>query len=131
MTRSLVLVFCVAMLGALPRWASAADVTLVDNGKSDYVIVVGEKASESEKFAAEELQTHIERISGVKLPIADKPAAGAKAVFLGADVFPGTDAPDWKAFGDDGFVLRVSDSGVVIAGGHKRGTLYGVYTECA
>ena len=104
--------------------------TLVENGKSDYVIVVGDKASESEKFAAEELQSHIEKMSGAKLPIVNQaPAPNAKAILLGQDLYPVKDAPDWRTLGDDGFVLSVLDNGtVVIAGGRRRGTLYGAYT---
>ncbi len=130
MTRSLMMLLCMLTVGVLSRWCLAADVALVEDGRSAYVIAVSEKASESEKFAAEELQSHIEKISGAKLPVVSQPPApGAKAVLLGADLYPGRDAPDWKAMGDDGFLLSVqADGPIVIAGGRKRGTLYGVYT---
>ena len=39
---------------------------------------------------------------------------------------------DWEALGDEGFVLRTVDAAeatdIVIAGGRRRGTMYGVYT---
>ena len=55
---------------ALAMSASArADVALADKGKSRHRIVVAADAIPSERYAAEELQRYLERLSGVKLPI--------------------------------------------------------------
>ena len=47
----------------------AAALPLVDDGKSEYVIVVGANAIAAEQFAAQELASHVEQMSGVKLPV--------------------------------------------------------------
>ena len=49
------------MASAFP---SHADVTLVVDGKAQVVIVVPEKASQTLRFAAAELQTHLKLMSG-------------------------------------------------------------------
>ncbi len=106
---------------------AAASLTLVEDGRSDYVIVVGREASPSERFAAEELQTHIEQMSGATLPIVVRDdTVAARAVTIGAGASP---VPlDLDGLGTDGFILRTAGRRVIIAGGAKRGTLYGVYT---
>ncbi|PYK96453.1 MAG: hypothetical protein DME19_19655 [Verrucomicrobia bacterium] len=43
--------------------------TLIDQGKSRYRIVVSAVAIPSERYAAEELQRYLERMSGARLPI--------------------------------------------------------------
>ena len=115
----------VVLFAAAVHGASAA-LTLVADGRSDYVIVLGPDASPSERFAAEELQTHIEKMSGAKLPI--RVRAGAlpdKAVLLGAGASPAR--LDLDGLGTDGFILRTAGDRLIIAGSPKRGTLYGVY----
>jgi hypothetical protein len=108
----------------------AAALTLVDAGQSKYVIVLSANAISAEQFAAEELAAHVQRASGVKLPIiTDAEALPARAILLGRTRFLkelGV-AVDWKALGKEGYLLRVVGDRLVIAGGQPRGTLYGVY----
>jgi methyl coenzyme M reductase subunit D len=47
----------------------ASALTLVEDGVSEYSIVLPADAIASEQFAAEELASHIEQITGAKLPI--------------------------------------------------------------
>jgi len=66
---------CIALL-LLAGAVSAQAITLVENGQSRYRIVIPANAIASERYAAEELQRYIEKISGAKLPIVtatDKP----------------------------------------------------------
>ena len=46
-----------------------ADLSLVNKGKSRYSIVIASNAIPSERYAAEELQRYLEKMSGAKLPI--------------------------------------------------------------
>lgn len=107
-----------------------ADVTLVADGKSDYVIVVSKDPSPSEKFAAEELASHLKLMSGAELPVrGEDGAVPDKAIVLGfgpAAESLGVKADD--ALGTDGFIIRTVGQRLVIAGGRQRGTMYGVYT---
>ena len=107
-----------------------AETTLVAEGKSDYVIVVGKDASPSEKFAAEELAAHVKLISGAELPVRGEGGAlPEKAIVLGFG--PSAESLGVKVddtLGTDGFLIRTIGQRLVIAGGRPRGTMYGVYT---
>jgi hypothetical protein len=58
------------------------DYTLFSNGKSEYRIALGRDASESEKWAANELQHWISEISGAEIPVEDieRPYAGPQII---------------------------------------------------
>jgi Domain of unknown function (DUF4838)/Glycosyl hydrolase family 67 N-terminus len=112
--------------------ASAADqVTLTDHGKSNYRIVLPAAAIPAERYAAEELQHYLEKISGALLPIvtdAVKPTAYEIQLGNTAHLARLRSKVDFAGLGPDGFVLGVEGKTVIIAGGRPRGTLNGVYT---
>lgn len=86
-TRLLLAVGICALAGwvGLAATGRAADVTLADNGKSDYVIIVPVKSPTSLKDAAEELQKDIALASGPTLAIQpDSSSATAHFISLGA-----------------------------------------------
>ncbi|MCL2512962.1 MAG: DUF4838 domain-containing protein, partial [Oscillospiraceae bacterium] len=104
--------------------------TVIENGASEYVIVRGEEAASAEITAAEKLQEYLERISGCRLPIAtDGQAAQAKEFVIGKTNREGADTfrIDRDDLGNEGFILKTFGDTIVIAGGEKRGTLYGVF----
>jgi len=108
------------------RW-----LTVIENGASDYVIVLGEQASPSETTAANELQSALEQAGSVKLPIVSDAAAPVPhEIIVGKTSREdgGGYAIDRAALGDEGFRLLTAGEKIVIAGGQARGTLYGVYT---
>ena len=105
---------------------------LFADGKSDYDIVVGEDASESERWAAMELQHWLKEISGIELlvrPDTGDPEEHEIIVgynrhahkLLGGSVTP----PDDE---DESFTYRNIDNNILIWGGKQRGTLHGVMT---
>lgn len=63
---------CAGLLAALSLPAAAADLTLVHEGQSNYVIVVVEGAVSPERTAAKELQNHLLAVTGVLLPIVEQ-----------------------------------------------------------
>lgn len=110
--------------------ATIAPSTVASNARSDWRIVVASNAIPSERYAAEELQRYLERISGAKLPVVtDEGAAAGNEILLGDNAHLRRLGPpvDFAKLGTDGFVLRSHGTCVVIAGGKPRGTLYGVY----
>ncbi|MBN2583734.1 MAG: DUF4838 domain-containing protein [Planctomycetes bacterium] len=109
---------------------AVADLTLVDKGRSDYVVVLDDNASRSEKWAAQEFIDHVEKMSGVRLAMAAPEAAlPAKAVLIGAERLAASlGVKKDSSLGDEGFVIRTVGDRLVIAGGKQRGTMYGVYT---
>ena len=57
---------------------------LAERGKSRYRIVVADNAVPSERYAAEELQRYLERLSGAKLPIvSDAESIQSREILLG------------------------------------------------
>lgn len=111
---------------------AAADgkIQLVQAGKSPYCIVLEPTASPSEKFAAEELQTHLKSCSGVELPIVvGKPQDDRPMIVLGRGPIAAAlgMAPTDDLLGPQGALLRTVAPHVVIAGTAESGTLYGVH----
>jgi len=112
--------------------AGAQSLALATRGQpAAYTIVRPAKASPSQIFAAEELQTFTEQMTGVKLPIlTDDGPLPERAILLGATqhtpALLGGPA-DLAALGDDGFRLKSCPPHLLIVGGPVRGTLYGVY----
>lgn len=106
------------------------DLVLAEQGRSAYRIVLADDASPSTKHGAEQLQTFVQQMTGVKLPIvSDRQPQGPREIVLGqssrlrdlkVDV-------DFKSLGHEGYVIRAAGPHLVIAGGALRGTMYGVY----
>ncbi|HZV35577.1 MAG TPA: DUF4838 domain-containing protein [Verrucomicrobiae bacterium] len=124
----LIIAGAVCLSGGLS--SSQGALTLADHGKTRYQIVISTNALPSERYAAEELQRYLKKISGVTLPIAnDAQRPASREIILGDNAHLrrlGTNY-DLSALGTDGFILRTDRNRLVIAGGKPRGTLYGVY----
>ena len=104
--------------------------TIAEKAGSRYRIVVAANAIPSERYAAEELQRYLERMSGARLPIVtDAEAMESREVLLGdnAHLRKLKLNIDFRRLGTDGFALRTDRKRLIIAGGRPRGTLYGVY----
>src|SRR5690349_19444343 len=101
-------------------FATGADLTLVNNGKSDYKIFIADKGSPTMKRGAGELQNYIEQMSGVKLEIVD--SISKKCLMVG--VFPATNTHQFGSQNEDDFILKTQGESLCIAGG-KRGVMYG------
>ena len=103
---------------------------IVEDGESDYYIAVPDSHGECIDTAAEELQTYIEKISGVKLAVASESALpeGADAVYLGETALSDTVDFDYSSIKEDGFLLYSDGENFIIRGEDDRGTLFGVYT---
>ena len=106
------------------------DHPLFVKGASDYVIAVDPAASESETWAAKELQHWLAEISGVTLPIVTPGEVGEKpAISIGWNNLTtklaeeGAKAPEVH---DESFVYHNNGANIAIYGGSQRGTMYGV-----
>ncbi len=102
--------------------------TLFSDRKSDYRIALSSQASESERWAALELQHWIKVMSGTELPVQDleQPYMGHQ-IIVGYNDFvrekTGGAAP---ADLDESFRYCNSGPDILIYGGKMRGTMYGV-----
>ena len=103
--------------------------SLFRNGKSDYKIVVSSDASVSEQTAAKELQDYLKQIGGAELPITDDLNADGRRIFIGYNPkvaeLSGAAQPDPE---DESFTYRTVGRDLLIWGGSRRGTMYGVFT---
>jgi len=110
--------------------ACAGGLNVVADGRSEFSIVVAQDAIPAERFAAEELAWHIREMSGADLKIiSDTNPLPENAILLGhtrhlAELGV---TPEWAQLGKEGYLIRVLESYLIIAGGRPRGTLYGVY----
>src|ERR1035438_258576 len=96
----------IGLLCALALPSLAANLRLVENGKSNYSIVIAPDASQSERHGAEELQKFLEEMSGARLPITAEPQP--RMVLVGQS--PALDKLNLKIpfadLGPEGFALR-------------------------
>lgn len=107
-----------------------AEHVLFENAHSAYTLVVGSHASESERWAAGELQKWIREIGGASIAIQnDTEAPAHHQIVVGwnsrAQSLLGPGVPPPKD-DDESFTYRSIGSDIVIWGGRQRGTLYGV-----
>ncbi len=111
------------------QMAFAAPLSVVEGGKSSYVIVVSKDASLPEQHAADELRRYVAKVSGAELPVIHQAGEGQKAIYIG------TKHPQLAQGGkkgehpshDDGFLVHADDGNIVITSESPRGVLYGTY----
>ncbi|HZR21198.1 MAG TPA: DUF4838 domain-containing protein [Verrucomicrobiae bacterium] len=120
-----------ALLSQAVSSPAAPGFTLSSKDRTPCPIIVASNAPASERYAATELQSYLERITSVKLPILDDSArAESREILIGDNAHLrklGLNI-DFKSLGTEGFALRTWKNKLIIAGGRPRGTLYGVYT---
>ncbi|MEN8191418.1 MAG: DUF4838 domain-containing protein [Bacteroidota bacterium] len=108
------------------------DHTLFSNKHTDYRIVVGEDASESELWATEVLQKCLFDISGISFEIiSDKKKLTEKEIIVGYNRHSKQllgDNYDSPALLDESFSYKNINSNIVLIGGKQRGTMYAVFS---
>ncbi len=108
------------------------NLTLATRGQTTaYTVIQSVNASASQKYAAEELQTYMEKLTGTKPQIVtDDTPLPKQAILIGETRYTAKligDKANVADLGDDGFRLKTAGPHLVILGGPVRGTLYGVY----
>lgn len=111
--------------------AKAMTYTVFAKGHSDYAIVVDEGASESELFAAKELQNCIVEIGEVTIPI-----VGCGEWKEGKRIIVGYNEDCKRLFqrmkqpspSDESFFYTNEHGDIVLVGGKERGTMYAVFS---
>jgi hypothetical protein len=98
-------------------------VTLVGNNKANAVIVIPDKPIRPVKFAAEELQYHIRRATGIELPVVKKSdfREGNIPVFIGWDSIPQKYGVGKIKLPPNGYLIKVTDKALFFAGDDKPG----------
>ena len=117
-----------------PKDPAAAALTLADNRKARYVLVIPKDAKRIEKKAASDLGLYLKLICEADFPIvseAELPAGGTCRT--SASVAPGcwpSSPCQWKDadLAVEGYALEVVGENVYLYGGSGRGLLHGVYS---
>jgi hypothetical protein len=113
------------------RVSHAGPLTLTSGGTTLFTIVRASDATSSELNAADQLQSYLEDVTGVTVPIAEESAVTVTApqilVGAGARVKSLLPTQDWNALGHDGIVIKTVGNSLILAGGRPRGTLYAVF----
>ena len=120
---SLLLTSVVVLTGCICGFNS----TLTENGQASAQIVLQKDADVTEKYAAQELQFWVKKITGAELPICCALDDDKLNLVVGGGLI---DFPeDVAAIGEtDGFAVRRHDGNVIrISGNRSKGTLHGVY----
>ena len=126
-TLSVILALVFTMCIFVPAFAEGDDI-LPDNA----VIVIAEKASATDKSAAQIIQKNLAAVTGIKYDILpDTAKFGGYIISVGNNTrFP----VDTSDLDDGGYRIKAFKNGVSIAGEGNRGTLYGAYAfleKCA
>lgn len=100
---------------------------LFKDKKTDYTIVLADDASESEKWAVEELQRWLKEVSGASFSVKSLSAAKGPRIIVGYNpvVASLTGSPEPKLL-DESYYYGNIGSDLLIFGGKQRGTMYGV-----
>lgn len=110
--------------------AQAGTDAIVSHGRSDYRIVVPGKASPAVRYAADELQSFFEQITGVRLPVVPEAEAGNGPAFLLGPCKRHVSAGLVERAGklrEDGVLIKTSGHDIALLGQNERGHLYSVY----
>jgi len=94
-------------------------------------ILVGNHATKREQRAANVLQQHLTRMLGAKLPIVKDASDTKNIIFVGrASAAAGgmINMDEFDGAHIDGFIIRVKNGRVALAGTNDWGTVYAVYT---
>src|SRR5215471_20081958 len=99
--------------------ATAKELTIINHGKSRFQIVIASNAILSERYAAEELQRYLEKISGAKLPITtDAAPLRIGEILLGDNAHVQKSGLDLALdrLGSEGFIIRTEGQRLILAG---------------
>lgn len=103
------------MYGVFPP-VNAEELTLTCEGIPTAVIVLSETPTKAARFAAYELQHHLEMVTGVELPITNKTQVGATPIYIGDSPDVRKLGVDGSAFGKQEYLVKFFPSAIVLSG---------------
>ena len=96
--------------------------TLVENGKSAYRIVIAESATPAIRQSATEFQTYLKKAAGVLLPIVSGESGGQNEIHI----FTESATSETKQLSPESWNIHVGNGAIRLSGGSDRGTFYAV-----
>jgi len=93
-----------------------------------YQILVPDQASSVELQAAQKLQQYLNEMSGKELVVRkEQDCRSAPGFFIGQTRYAKTRGINFSLLKEDGFAYYPIDNNLIIAGGKRKGVLYGIY----
>ncbi len=116
-----------------PRGTPAPALTLADNHRARYTLVIPRDAKRIERKAASDLALYLKLISGADFPIvteADFSPKGHPFLSVGRTELLAKSSCEWKSadLAAEGYALEVLGGNVYLYGGSGRGLMDGVYS---
>ncbi len=97
-------------------------------GQKDYQIVIPVQADLMEHKAAQQLQYYLFEMSGENLPVVmEKEYNGNRGIYIGRTDYASSLEVDFGRLEEDGYAYKRHGNNFIIAGGSRKGVLYGVY----
>ncbi|MFA7158776.1 MAG: DUF4838 domain-containing protein [Kiritimatiellia bacterium] len=114
---------------AFAFWPFSNKVELARSGKTEYVVVQSENATDPEKFAVQELTNFLGRVTGASFPVVSESALAGKTrgIYVGWTEFAARNGIEASKLGEEEWIIRTVGKNLVLAGGRPRGTMYAVY----
>ena len=113
---------------ALSSQLQAEDISLSNDGRTDYVIVTPTKPSPEEVTAAEWLSAALKQVTNADFKIVneDDPTAPATCIYVGATRAASLAGFDKAGMKPEEWHVRIAAPSIILAGGPPRGTIYSV-----
>ncbi|GIV10906.1 MAG: hypothetical protein KatS3mg020_0397 [Fimbriimonadales bacterium] len=102
---------------------------LTRRGKALAPIIIQKGATEPERYAAQELQAHLEQATGARFEVREADTLSPRAIVIGQGEWAERLRPDvnWRTLGGEETLISVQEGYLLLSGGRPRGTLYAVY----
>lgn len=107
---------------------SFAQNIIVNDGKAKSQIIIDSNADSITRYAAEELQIYIEKISGTLVPINNKRKGKVVNIFIGDKYLNNSNLKTLRKLKEDAFLIISEKNKVFLAGKNPIGNIYAVYT---
>lgn len=121
------LTFLPGFSGSVLREKQLSD-RLTTGSIADYKIVIPAQSGAMEKHAAQQLQQYLSEISAASIPVIEETEfRGNQAIYIGHTGYAKTQKIDFTQLPEDGYVYKSVGNHFIIAGGARKGVLYGVY----
>ncbi|MCB0669569.1 MAG: DUF4838 domain-containing protein [Saprospiraceae bacterium] len=118
-------------LAILPDYgcSGSSDDKLSIEGRTDYSIVLPDKAGAIEEEAAHQLRHNLSKMSKIALPVVKEGEyKGKNAIYIGNTDYARASDIDFEKLEKDGYLFKRVDKNLIIAGGIQNGILNGVYS---
>lgn len=104
------------------------DITYFGENISEYSIVIPKQANELENQTAKEFQQYLSKLSPGNISITEEDKfQGKKGIYIGKTNFAKSQKIDFASLAADGYQLKTIKKNLILAGGSKKGLLYGAY----